>query len=213
MRRRVIVFGVGYGMLLLSGIKMVNVIWLFLISLGIGFSLVTGKMDIINAEVISSANNGIEMVFRMMPLLILWMGIMQIALKSGLLDLFAKVISPFLGKIFPSLESNDPALGYIASNIAANMIGLGSAATPFGLKAMAEMQKKNIKKDEATEAMITFLVLNTSGVTIIPTTVIALRMAHNSANPSEIIITSLLATIMSSTAGLLMDYGIRKRKK
>lgn len=200
-------------MLLLSGIKMVNVIWLFLISLGIGFSLVTGKMDIINAEVISSANNGIEMVFRMMPLLILWMGIMQIALKSGLLDLFAKVISPFLGKIFPSLESNDPALGYIASNIAANMIGLGSAATPFGLKAMAEMQKKNIKKDEATEAMITFLVLNTSGVTIIPTTVIALRMAHNSANPSEIIITSLLATIMSSTAGLLMDYGIRKRKK
>jgi spore maturation protein A len=78
---------------------MVNVIWLFLISLGIGFSLVTGKMDIINAEVISSANNGIEMVFRMMPLLILWMGIMQIALKSGLLDLFAIVISPLLAAI------------------------------------------------------------------------------------------------------------------
>jgi len=93
------------------------------------------------------------------------------------------------------------------------MLGLGSAATPFGLKAMEEMQKENKKKDTATEAMITFLVLNTGGVTLIPTTVIAIRIMHGSANPTEIIITSILATSVSSISGLLLDYIIRRRNK
>ena len=93
------------------------------------------------------------------------------------------------------------------------MLGLGSAATPFGLKAMEELQKDNPKKSEATEAMITFLVLNTGGVTLIPTTVIALRMMYGSANPTEIIITSILATTVSSVSGLILDYLIRRRKK
>ena len=91
------------------------------------------------------------------------------------------------------------------------MLGLGSAATPFGLKAMNELQKKNKKKDTATDEMITFLVLNTSGVTIIPTTVIAMRMANGSQNPECIIITSLLATLCSTICGLLLDYFIRRR--
>ena len=93
------------------------------------------------------------------------------------------------------------------------MLGLGSAATPFGLKAMDELQKDNPKKDTATEAMITFLVLNTGGVTLIPTTVIALRLMHGSANPTEIIITSILATAVSSASGLILDYFIRRRNK
>ena len=95
----------------------------------------------------------------------------------------------------------------------ANMLGLGSAATPFGLKAMDELQKDNPHKDTATEAMITFLVLNTGGVTLIPTTVIALRIMHGSINPTEIIITSILATAVSSISGLLLDYFIRRRNR
>ena len=108
---------------------------------------------------------------------------------------------------------SDVALGFIASNIAANMMGLGSAATPFGLKAMSELQKINDKKDTASVAMITFLVLNTAGVTIVPTTVLALRIAHGSANPSEIILPGVIATFCSSIGGLLLDYYIRKRSR
>ena len=103
-------------------------------------------------------------------------------------------------------------MGYIASNIAANAMGLGSAATPFGLKAMSELQKINPKKDTATDAMVTFLVLNTSGVTIVPTTTIALRLMHGSTNPESIIVTSLIATFFASVAGLLLDYYIRRKK-
>lgn len=136
---------------------------------------------------------------------------MKIAEESGLLKVFSRILNPLLSKLFPSIPKDHKALGYIASNIAANMLGLGSAATPFGLKAMEELQKDNHKKDTATEAMITFLVLNTGGVTLIPTTVIALRMMYNSANPTEIIITSILATAISSISGLLLDYRIRRR--
>ena len=137
---------------------------------------------------------------------------MKIDKKSGLLEKFSSLIFPLLSKLFPSLKSKK-ALGYIASNVAANMIGLGSAATPFGLKAMEEMQKENDNKSRASDAMITFLILNTSGVTIIPTTVIALRLAKGSVNPSSIILSSLIATFFSSFVGLMLDYIIRRRKR
>ena len=137
---------------------------------------------------------------------------MKIAEDSNLLEKFSKLVRPFLSKLFPSLPKDHPALGYIASNIAANALGLGSAATPFGLKAMECLQEDNPKKDTATEAMVTFLILNTGGVTIIPTTVIAMRMMYGSANPTEIIITSLLATLCSNVSGLIFDY-IKRRKK
>ena len=192
---------------------MINVIWLFLIVSGIFYGLVSGNGALINEEIVASVNSGIELIFNMLPVLILWMGVMQLAQKSGLLDKFAKAICPVLHKLFPTLDKNSKALGYIASNIAANMMGLGSAATPFGLKAMQELEKENPKKGEATEAMITFLILNTAGVTIIPTTVIALRMAHGSMNATGIILPSLLATLVAYIAGLTLDYIIRRRRK
>ena len=191
---------------------MVNVIWVGLILIAILYSLLTGQVDTINNGILTHATTGINLILEMMPLIVLWTGIMKIAEKSGLLQVFAKVLNPILSRLFPSLPRNHKALGYIASNIGANMLGLGSAATPFGLKAMEELQKDNPKKSEATEAMITFLVLNTGGVTLIPTTVIALRIMHGSANPTEIIITSILATAVSSISGLVLDYLIRRRK-
>lgn len=192
---------------------MINVIWIILIVLGIVYSLVTGNIELINSEIINGCKNGIDLVLSMLPVVVLWMGIMKIAESSGLLDRFAKLILPILHKLFPSLQKEDKALGYIASNIAANMMGLGSAATPFGLKAMQELQRNNKNPKEATEAMITFLVLNTAGVTIIPTTVIALRMAHQSTNPTGIILPSIIATTLASVAGLSLDYIIRRKKR
>ncbi len=191
---------------------MINIIWISLIIIGIVFSVLTGNTENINNEIIMSGTKSFNLILEMGPIIILWMGILSIADKSGLLKKFANILKPLLSKLFPSIDKENKALDYIASNIAANSLGLGSAATPFGLKAMEELQKVNPKKDTASDAMITFLVLNTSGVTVIPTTVIALRMANGSSNPSEIIITAVLATIISSTAGLLMDYVIRRSK-
>lgn len=192
---------------------MVSYIWGFFIVIGVLFSLFTGQMEALNNQIFQGATDGINLLLEMMPLLVLWTGVMKIAENAGILQMFSRLVRPLLHKLFPSLDRDDPALGYIASNIAANALGLGSAATPFGLKAMDEMQKNNPTPDTATEAMITFLILNTGGVTIIPTTVIALRLSHGSVNPSEIIITSILATACSSIAGLLLDYFIRKRKR
>lgn len=192
---------------------MVNVIWAVLIFIAILYSLITGNIDTINNGILTHASSGVNLILEMMPLIVLWTGIMKIAEEAGLLNIFAQVLNPLLSKLFPSLDKNHKALGYIASNIGSNMLGLGSAATPFGLKAMEELQKDNPKKDTATEAMITFLVLNTGGVTLIPTTVIALRMMYGSKNPTEIIITSILATMVSSISGLILDYFIRKKNR
>ena len=192
---------------------MVSYIWFLLISIGIIFSIITGNIDIVNTSILTNGEKALEIMLSILPIIVLWSGIMKIAEDSGLLKKFANILYPILSKLFPTIPKNNPALGYIASNIAANMLGLGSAATPFGLKAMSELQKINKNKDTASTPMITFLILNTAGVTIIPTTVLALRMASNSTNPSEIIIPGVIATICSSIGGLTIDYLIRRRNK
>lgn len=195
------------------GDGMVSYIWAFFIIVGSIYLIITGNVSTLNEEILKGGLGGIKLLSEMMPLLVLWTGIMQIAEDSKLLDKFANLVRPVLSKLFPSLNPNHPAIGYIASNIAANALGLGSAATPFGLKAMASMQNDNEIPDTATEAMVTFLILNTGGVTIIPTTVIALRLMYNSNNPTEIIITSILATLCSNISGLLYDYFKRRKGK
>lgn len=190
---------------------MVSCIWLFLILIGIGFSALTGNLDTINDSILTNGTKALDLMLSILPIIVLWTGIMKIAEVSGLLRKFAKLMEPILSRLFPSVPKDNPALGFIASNIAANMMGLGSAATPFGLKAMSELQKINDKKDTASVAMISFLVLNTAGVTIVPTTVLALRIATGSSNPSEIILPGVIATFCSSIGGLLLDYFIRRR--
>ncbi len=190
---------------------MINLIWGIFIVIGIVFGLISGNIESVNNEIIMSAKTALKVILEIMPVLIVWMGLMQIASESGLLNKIANALSKPLRLLFPSIPKGNKALGYIASNVAINMMGLGSAATPVGLKAMEELQKINPKKDTASEAMITFLVLNTSGVTIIPTTVIALRMLYGSTNPTEIIITSVLATATASCLGLTLDYLIRRK--
>lgn len=190
---------------------LVTYIFVFFIAIGAIFSFLTGNVESLNSQILKGGLDGINLLLDMMPLLVLWTGIMQIAEDAGILEKFSDLVCPLLSKLFPSLPKNHKALSYIASNIAANALGLGSAATPFGLKAMECMQEDNPQKDTATEAMITFLVLNTGGVTLVPTTVIALRAMYQSANPSEIILTSILATLCSNISGLIYDY-IKRRK-
>ena len=191
---------------------MVATIWAVLILIGSIFSIITNNISVLNDTILTSANDGLKMMMDLLPIIVLWTGLMKIAEDSGMLKKIAKFLYPLLSKLFSSVPKNNDALGYIASNIAANAMGLGSAATPFGLKAMSELQKLNENKDTATDAMITFIVLNTSGVTIVPTTTIALRLMTGSTNPESIIITSLIATICASIAGLLLDYFIRRKK-
>jgi len=184
---------------------MVNYLWAFFFIIGILYSFFTGKLEIINDIILNSANTSLEMILKMIPLMCLWLGLMNIAKKSSLLDIVAKKLTPFLKKIFPEIPDGHEALGYIASNIAVNMVGLSNAATPFGLKAMKSLNELNKEKDTATRSMITFLVINTASVTLIPTTVISFRMLNGSTNPTEIVGVCIITTIISCFIGILID--------
>ncbi len=190
---------------------MVNIIWALFIIIGIIYSLISSNFNIINNEILVSGKSALDLLLGMLPLLVIWMGLMKVAEEAGIISSISKMMSPILKKIFPSVPNNDPSLGFIASNIAANMAGLGSAATPFGLKAMESLQKLNKDKKVASEAMITFLVLNTSGVTIVPTTIISLRLLYGSVNPSVILPFCIIATTCSTIGGLTIDYLIRRK--
>lgn len=191
---------------------MINKIWACFIIIGSIFCLVTGNAETLNAEILNGAKTSLDMIFQLFPVMALWLGIMNIAKVSGLLQKFANMISPLLKKLFPEIPKGHESLSYIASNIAINMAGLGSAATPFGLKAMKSLQELNPKKDTASRSMITFLVLNTSGVTLIPTTIISLRMMYQSADPTGIVFACILATLFSTIGGLTIDRLIARRK-
>ena len=184
---------------------MVNYIWAFFIIVGIIYSIITNNFEAINNEILASSKTTLDMVLKTFPLIALWTGIMNIAKESKLLEKFSNLISPLLKKLFPEIPKGHESLGYIASNIVINIFGLGSAATPFGLKAMKSLQEINPDKKTASRSMITFLVMNTSGLTLIPTTVISLRMMYGSSNPTEIVVTTLIATISSTVIGLIAD--------
>lgn len=188
---------------------MINKVWFILVIIGIGYGIISGNGNLSDV-ILNSSYDTWDMLLSVGPLVVLWCGIMNIAEKSGLLLKVSKLLTPLLKKIMPGVK-NQKAFMYISSNIAANMLGLGSVATPAGLKAMKELDKDNNDKSRASDGMITFLVLNTSGVTIIPMTVIALRMGYGSVDPLKVIFPSIIATAVSSISGLLLDYIIRRR--
>ena len=184
---------------------MVNIIWAVFIICGIIYAIITNNVDVVNNTIMASSKTSLDMIIQIFPVLALWMGLMNIAEKSKLLDKFSSFISPILIKLFPEVPRGHKALSYIASNIIADVFGLGSAATPFGLKAMESLQKLNKKKDTASRSMITFLIINTSGVTLIPTTVISMRMMYKSTNPTSILLACIIATSCSTIGGIFVD--------
>ena len=192
---------------------MINFIWGGFIVLALVFLFITNNLDTVTDNLINSGAEALNMLMKIGPLLCIWLGIMKIAEKSGLLDKFANVITPVLSIFFKDIPKGDKAYSYMASNMIMNLFGLGNAATPFGLKAMKRLQELNKKKDTASNAMVTFLVLNPSGLTIGPTTVIVLRSMYKSGNPSEILLPCILVTIISTVGGLSLDYMARKWSK
>ena len=192
---------------------MVNVIWCSFIMLGITFCIITNKLDIINAEILNSTKTSLDMIIKIFPVMALWLGIMNIAKVSGLLDKISEKLSPLILKLFPEIPRSHESISLISSNIIANMFGLGNAATPFGLKAMQSLQSINNKKDTASRSMITFLVLNTSGLTIIPTTIISMKIMYGSVNPTDIVLPCLIASFISTLGGLIMDRILARRWK
>ncbi|TXL67889.1 spore maturation protein [Cerasibacillus terrae] len=183
---------------------MVNLIWASMAIIGIVYALFNGTMDQVNQAIFESANQAVTLTIGLISILIFWLGIMKIAEKASILNMLAKLFRPIILKIFPDLPKDHPVIGYILSNITANIFGLGNAATPMGIKAMEEMKKLS-NSDEASRSMITFLALNTSSLTLIPTTVIAIRIQFGSQEPTEIVGTTIIATIISTVAAILID--------
>lgn len=194
---------------------MVNIIWVSMAIIGIFYAMLNGTMDQVNEAIFEGADEAVKLSIKLISILVFWLGIMKIAEQAGILRLFAKLFRPIISKLFPEIPKDHPAIGYILSNITANMFGLGNAATPMGIKAMEQMKKLD-NSDHATRSMITFLALNTSGLTLIPTTVIAIRMQYNSVSPTEIVGTTIIATVASTVGALMLDrffYYRHKRRK
>jgi len=192
---------------------MVNIIWMFLIIIAIAYGLINNNLETINTTIVDSTKVSLDMLFKIFPVVALWMGLMKIAETSKLLEKLSMKLSPFLTKLFPDIPKGHESLSLIASNMIANIFGLGSAATPFGLKAMSSMQKLNKKKDTASRSMITFLVINTSGLTIIPTTIISLRMMHGSSDPTKIVFACIISTMCATIGGIIVDRVLARRYK
>lgn len=194
---------------------MVNLIWACMAMIGIIYAMFNGTMKEVNEALFQSANEAVTISIGLISVLVFWLGMMKIAEVGGILNVLSKIFRPIVEKIFPEIPKDDPAIGYILSNFTANIFGLGSAATPMGLKAMKEMKRLS-QSNTASRSMITFLALNTSSLTLIPTTVIAIRMQYNSLSPTEIVGTTIIATTASTISALLFDrlfYYLHKRKK
>ncbi|AND41292.1 MULTISPECIES: nucleoside recognition domain-containing protein [Cytobacillus] len=194
---------------------MVNIIWVMLTAIGIVFAMINGTINEVNEAIFNGAKEAVTLCIGLISILVFWLGMMRIAEDAGLLKKLASLFRPLVKRLFPEVPGDHPAMGYMLSNMMANMFGLGNAATPLGIKAMEELKQLNGGKNEASRSMITFLAINTSSLTLIPTTVIAIRMNYNSASPTDIVGPTLVATFCSTLAAIMIDryfYYRRTRK-
>lgn len=183
---------------------MMNYIWLFFIVSSVIIGLYNGKMAEVSAAVLNASSMAVTVSFGLIGIMSLWLGLMHIAQKAGLLDVIAKIFSPVLRLLFPSIPQKDPVQADIAMNISANALGLGNAATPFGIKAMEGLQRLNPNdKDTASDDMCTFLTINTAGVQILPISVIAILMSLGSVNATDIIVPTILTTFGALVIGIV----------
>ena len=189
---------------------MLNYIWFGLIFISVLVGTITGRIDEVTDAAISMSKTSVEIAIGLVGIMALWLGTMKIAEDSGLIQIIAKSLRPITIRLFPDVPSDHPAIGSIVLNMAANMLGLGNAATPLGLKAMKELQELNKHKDTATDAMCTFLAINTSSVQIIlPATVVGLMGAA----ANQIFITTIIATGMSTIAAIISVKVLSKMKR
>lgn len=182
---------------------MINYIWFFLIFIGIIVSIINGNIDSINTAVIEDTQEAVKFAISLTGIMAVWLGLMNIANKSGLINTLSRILRPITKLLFPEIPQNHPAISAIIMNMVTNMFGAGNSATALGIKAMEEMNKLNVDKKKATNAMCMFLVINMSSIQLVPLTVLKIRADAGSLNPTEIIGTSLIATTISTLVGII----------
>lgn len=192
---------------------MLNIIWVVLLVSGIIIGAFTGNIQAVTDAIMSYADTGVELALGLIGMMSLWLGIMKIAEKSGLILLIGKALRPVMKFLFPEVPEDHPAMGSMVMNISANILGLGNAATPLGIKAMKELQELNEDKETASNSMCMFLAINTSSVTLIASSVIAYRLSAGSKNPTEIIGPTIIATLASTIAAVIAAKTFEKLAK
>ena len=192
---------------------MINYIWGFMIVIGIIVGARTGRMQDVSVASINSAKEAVTLCITMLGVMSMWTGLMQVAKKSGIIDGLTRFLSPVIHLLFPDIPKEHIANEYICSNMIANILGLGWAATPFGLKAMLELKKLNDDSEVASTDMCTFLIINISSLQLIPVNIIAYRSQYGSINPADIIGPAIIATTFSTLVGVAFSIVARRLSK
>lgn len=190
---------------------MLNIIWPIFIIISIVYAFFVGRVDQVNTSIFESAESTVNLTLTFFGTLCLWNGIMEIASNTSLMEKLTKFLSPFMKFLFPEVKKQDKEYKEISMNMVANILGLGNAATPLGLKAMETMQEKNDNKERLSNSMAMLIVINTASLQIIPTTVIAIRTSLNSTNPTSIIVPVWVATIAAFVTVVILSKILNKR--
>lgn len=190
---------------------MLNKIWPCFIMVSFVFAIITGRIQDFNNSIFESATQTVDLTIKLFGTMCLWNGLMKIVQETSLIIRLSNLIRPLMGFLFPKMNEKDKEYKEITLNIIANLLGIGNAATPLGLKAMKTMQEKNTKKDTVTDSMAMFIVLNTASLQIIPTTVIAVRASMGSENPAQIILPVWIVTIITDITGIVASKILMKK--
>lgn len=182
---------------------MINKIWFFIIAFSVAFAATNGRLELLNQEIFASLKSSLDLSLGLLGSMMLWCGLLKAAEKAGLVEKLSSIIRPAVGLLFRDIPAGGAAMGAMIMNITSNMLGLGNAATPLGLKAMTELQKLNRGRDTATNAMCQFLVINGAPICLIPSTVISIRASLGSSNPGAIIIPSIISSAAAITVGVI----------
>lgn len=191
---------------------MLNVIWPLFIIVSFAYAILTGNVENVNNSIFESAENTVSLCITLLGTLCLWNGIMEIATSTNLIKKLTRILKPVIKFLFPEIKRDSKAEEEISLNMITNILGLGNAATPIGLKAMRTMQDENKQKDTLSNSMVMFIVINTASLQLIPTTVIAIRTSLESNNPTEIIFPVWIATIIAAVTAITITKVLLKRK-
>ena len=190
---------------------MLNKIWPALLIISFIYAILNGNIEEFNNSIFTSCAQTVDLILKLFGTMCLWNGLMKIVQETSLMKKLTKIISPLMKILFPKMKKEDKEYKEITINIIANLLGIGNAATPLGLKAMQTMQEKNPQKDRITDSMAMFIVLNTASIQLIPSTVIAVRASLGSVNPSQIIVPVWIATIAADVAGIIASKMLMKK--
>ncbi|MGE5549008.1 MAG: nucleoside recognition domain-containing protein [Bacteroidota bacterium] len=192
---------------------MMDLIWGLLLASGVALSLARGDPEGVTNSVLRSVEGAVALAIALVGVIALWSGLMRVAEESGLPTLIARILRPLLARLFPGIPAGHRAMGAIAMSIGGNLLGLGNACTPLGLRAIQELQKLNPAADEPSDAQCTYLCLVMGGLTIVPATVIALRARYHSAMPTASLAPTLCATLAGTAAALTVDWVARRLRR